>query len=286
MTNAKLGIIGGSGLYQMDDLEVLDKIAVETPFGQPSAEIVLGKIDGTRLAFIPRHGIGHRIPPSEINFRANIFALKKIGVERIISVSAVGSMKEEIAPGHIMVPDQFIDRTHRRIGTFFTDGIVGHVTFADPVCGDLSRQLADSGRDSGATLHEGGVYICIEGPQFSSRAESLVYRSWGVDIIGMTNVTEAKLAREAGVCYATAALITDYDCWYHGHDDVTIEAILEIMHKNVKLAQKIVKNIVNRLSEGRTCDCSQAAKNAIVTDPDLIPKTLMKDYEILFGKFQ
>ena len=280
----KIGVIGGSGLYQMKDLKILDRVALDTPFGDPSDKVVLGEINQTAIAFIPRHGVGHRIPPSEINFRANIFALKKLGIDRILSISAVGSMKEEIEPGQIAVPDQFIDRTHRRISTFFTEGMVGHVAFADPICGDLAKQVAQAGRDSGATIHEGGTYICIEGPQFSSRAESLVYRSWGVDIIGMTNVTEAKLAKEAGICYATAALVTDYDCWYEGHDDVTVDAVLEIMHANVEVAQKIIKTAVGRLSGPRSCNCGETAKHAIVTDPALIPEKLKKDYETLFGK--
>ncbi len=286
MSDVKLGVIGGSGLYQMKDLKIVKRVSVETPFGDPSDEIVIGEIEGTRLAFLPRHGVGHRIPPSEINFRANIFALKKLGVERIISVSAVGSMKEELEPGHIAVPHQFFDRTHRRVSTFFTDGIVGHVAFADPICADLAQQVAQSGRDSGAEVHEGGTYICIEGPQFSSRAESLVFRSWGVDIIGMTNVTEAKLAREASLCYATVALVTDYDCWHEGEEDVTVEAVLEIMHKNVELAQKIIKNAIGQLGGGRSCGCAKAAKHAIVTDFSRIPDHLKKNYEILFGNFQ
>lgn len=280
-----LGVIGGSGLYHMKDLNILEKVSVQTPFGDPSDPLIIGEIGGARLAFLPRHGTGHKIPPSEINFRANIFAMKKIGVERIISVSAVGSMKEPIPPGHIVVPDQFIDRTHRRISTFFTAGMVGHVGFADPVCPELSKEAAAAAREAGANVHEGGTYICIEGPQFSSRAESHLYRQWGVDVIGMTNVTEAKLAREAGICYATIALVTDYDCWHEGEEAVTVEAVMEVMHKNVELAQVIIKKALTRLGGERKCQCEAAARYAIVTDKNVIPKKLKEDYQVLFGKY-
>ncbi|MBI5427621.1 MAG: S-methyl-5'-thioadenosine phosphorylase [Nitrospinae bacterium] len=283
MTDKIIGVIGGSGLYQMKELTVVDTVAVKTPYGPPSDRLIIGELAGTRLAFLPRHGIGHPIPPSEINFRANIFAMKKIGAERIISVSAVGSMKEEIRPGHIAIPDQFIDRTFRRISTFFTSGIVGHVSLADPVCPELARTVAEAGRKAGAQVHEGGTYICIEGPQFSTRAESNLYRQWGVDVIGMTNVTEAKLAREAGLCYATVALATDYDCWHVGEEAVTLEAVMEIMHKNVELAQTLVKQAVANLKGGRSCKCGEAARHAIVTDRKLIPKAIKKELEILFG---
>lgn len=280
-----LGVIGGSGLYHMKDLNILEKVSVQTPFGDPSDPLIIGEIGGARLAFLPRHGTGHKIPPSEINFRANIFAMKKIGVERIISVSAVGSMKEPIPPGHIVIPDQFIDRTHRRISTFFTAGMVGHVGFADPVCPELSKEAAAAAREAGANVHEGGTYICIEGPQFSSRAESHLYRQWGVDVIGMTNVTEAKLAREAGICYATIALVTDYDCWHEGEEAVTVEAVMEVMHKNVELAQVIIKKALTRLGGERKCQCEAAARYAIVTDKNVIPKKLKEDYQVLFGKY-
>ena len=230
MVEKLLGVIGGSGLYQMKGLEIIEKVTVDTPFGSPSDSIIIGKLAGVKLAFLPRHGVGHVIPPSEINFRANIFAMKKIGVERIISVSAVGGMKENMPPGHFVVPHQFIDRTYKRISTFFTEGMVGHVSMADPVCLSTAGTLFNAAQKSGANVHEGGTYICIEGPQFSSRAESLLYRQWGVDIIGMTNVTEAKLAREAGICYSTLALVTDFDCWHIDEEPVTLEAVLEIMH--------------------------------------------------------
>ncbi|MFQ5443048.1 MAG: S-methyl-5'-thioadenosine phosphorylase [Nitrospinales bacterium] len=285
MTEKILGVIGGSGLYHMKDLNILDRMTVETPFGEPSDPVIIGELGWTRVAFLPRHGTGHRIPPSEINFRANIFAMKKVGVERIISVSAVGSMKEEIHPGHIVIPDQFIDRTHRRISTFFTDGMVGHTALADPVCGELSGVVADASKTAGAQVHVGGTYICIEGAQFSTRAESLLYRQWGVDVIGMTNVTEAKLAREAGICYATVALATDFDCWHEGEEEVSVEAVLEIMHKNVELAQRIIKTAVAQLGGDRTCACGVAAQHAIVTDRKMIPEKLKNDLEILFGRF-
>lgn len=278
-----LGVIGGSGLYSMKDLEVLEEITVDTPFGAPSDALIRGNLKGREMLFLPRHGVGHRIPPSEINYRANIFAMKKLGVSRILSVSAVGSMKEEIVPGHIVLPDQFIDRTHRRISTFFSDGIVGHVALADPICSDLQSKVAEAAQTAGATLHVGGTYICIEGPQFSTKAESNLYRSWGVDVIGMTNVTEAKLAREAGLCYVTMALSTDYDCWHDDHDSVTLEAILEIMHQNVALAQGIVKETAAGNVDEAKCDCANAATNAVVTDRSRIPDNLKKDLKVLFG---
>jgi 5'-methylthioadenosine phosphorylase len=282
MDNILLGVIGGSGLYKMKELTILEKRTVETPFGSPSDEVVIGELNGARLAFIPRHGTGHSIPPSEINYRANIYAMKKLGVDRIVSISAVGSMKEEYPPGHFVIPDQFIDRTHRRISTFFSNGIVGHVSFADPVCSQLSDMLEKAAGQVGAQAHRGGTYICIEGPQFSSRAESNVYRQWGVDVIGMTNVTEAKLAREAGICYATLALVTDYDCWKVEEEEVTLAAVLEIMHKNVEMAQKVLKEVAGKMVSTPPWDCRQASANAIVTNRDLIPEKLKNDLSILF----
>ncbi len=283
MTDKILGVIGGSGLYSMKDLKVLEEITVDTPYGPPSDPLILGELKGTRLAFLPRHGVGHRIPPSEINYRANIFAMKKIGVERIVSISAVGSMKEEIVPGHIVLPDQFIDRTYRRNNTFFTNGIVGHVSLAEPICPDLHGIVHQANETAGATVHKGGTYVCIEGPQFSTRAESLLYRQWGVDVIGMTNVTEAKLAREAGICYVTIALSTDYDCWLVEEKPVTLEAVMEIMHNNVELAQNILKELVSLPVLDKKCQCAEASKNAIVTDLKLIPDSLKKEVEVLFG---
>jgi 5'-methylthioadenosine phosphorylase len=284
MAKKLLGVIGGSGLYKMKELKILETVQVKTPFGPPSDRVVIGELAGCRLAFLPRHGTGHFIPPSEINFRANIFALKKLGVERILSVSAVGSMKHEIAPGHIVIPNQFIDWTRHRISTFYTTGMVGHTSLADPVCGELSKTAAASARKAGAKVHVGGVYICIEGPQFSTRAESLLYRQWGVDVIGMTNVTEAKLAREVGLCYATIALSTDYDCWHEDEAPVTLEAVMEIMHKNVTMAQKIIKEATSSLQKARTCACGDAPRFAVVTDRKLIPARLKKELKVLFGE--
>ena len=283
MVEKLLGVIGGSGLYQMKGLEVIEKVTVDTPFGSPSDSIIIGKLAGVKLAFLPRHGVGHVIPPSEINFRANIFAMKKIGVERIISVSAVGGMKENMPPGHFVVPHQFIDRTYKRISTFFTEGMVGHVSMADPVCLSTAGTLFNAAQKAGANVHEGGTYICIEGPQFSSRAESLLYRQWGVDIIGMTNVTEAKLAREAGICYSTLALVTDFDCWHIDEEPVTLEAVLEIMHKNVEQAQKVIKELIPMLGSIEPCSCCDAAKFAVVTVPEKIPQKLKDELSILFG---
>jgi 5'-methylthioadenosine phosphorylase len=285
MAESLLGVIGGSGLYQMDDLKILETKSVSTPFGDPSADLVIGELNGVQMAFLPRHGLGHMIPPSEINFRANIFSMKKIGVDRIISISAVGSMKEDIAPGHFVVPDQFIDRTYQRISTFFTEGIVGHVSLADPVCSQMAKTLVQSASTTGTRTHEGGTYICIEGPQFSTRGESNVYRQWGVDVIGMTNMTEAKLAREAGICYATLALVTDYDCWHIEEEAVTVEAVLEIMHKNVEKAQLALKDFVTQLDRNHSCQCALAAKYAIVTDRGQIPAELKEKLAILFEKF-
>jgi len=283
MAKKMLGIIGGSGLYSMKELSVIEKIAVETPFGAPSDDIVIGELSGTQLAFLPRHGAGHFIPPSEINFRANIFAMKKLGVERIISVSAVGSMKEELHPGHFSIPHQFIDKTTRRVSTFFTVGMVGHVALADPVCLDTAGALSAAARKANAVVHEGGTYICIEGPQFSTKAESNLYRQWGVNVIGMTNVTEAKLAREANICYATLALITDYDCWKEEEEPVTLEAVLDIMHKNIELAQKVLKELTPMLKGERTCACGTAAQNTVVTESKQIPAQLRDKLSLLFG---
>jgi 5'-methylthioadenosine phosphorylase len=271
MAEADIGVIGGSGLYDIEGIEAVREIAAETPFGEPSDRIHIGTLNQVRVAFLPRHGRGHRILPSEINFRANIYAMKKLGVRRVISVSAVGSMKEEVAPGHIVIPDQFYDNTRRRISTFFGDGIVGHVSVADPICAELAGRLYDAGRETGATMHRGGTYLCIEGPQFSTRAESRIYRSWGVDVIGMTNVTEAKLAREAGLCYATVALSTDYDCWHEEEEDVKADAVLEILRKNVATAKAIIQGAVRPDAVDGGCACSEGARGAILTDPESFP---------------
>ena len=283
MAGKLLGVIGGSGLYSMKELNVIEKITVDTPFGAPSEDVVIGELSGTRMAFLPRHGSGHFIPPSEINFRANIFALKKLGVDQIISVSAVGSMKEKLQPGHFSIPYQFIDKTTRRISTFFTTGIVGHVALADPVCLATAKDLSLAANKVDAVVHDGGIYVCIEGPQFSTRAESNVYRQWDVDVIGMTNATEAKLAREASICYATLALVTDYDCWKEGEGHVTVEAVLEIMHKNVETAQKILKELAFKFQGRRNCKCESASQNAVVTDSKIIPAQLKDKLSILFG---
>ena len=283
MVEKLLGVIGGSGLYSMNELNVIEKVSVDTPFGSPSEDVVIGELNGTRMAFLPRHGVGHFIPPSEINFRANIFAMKKLGVEQIVSVSAVGSMKEKLQPGHFSIPHQFIDRTTRRISTFFTTGMVGHVALADPVCLATAEVLSLAAHKVNAIVHDGGTYVCIEGPQFSTRAESNVYRQWDVDVIGMTNATEAKLAREASICYATLALVTDYDCWKEEEEPVTVGAVLAIMHKNVETAQKVLKKLASEFKGKRSCDCGSAAKNSVVTDPKSIPDQLKDELSILFG---
>ncbi|GIW48178.1 MAG: S-methyl-5'-thioadenosine phosphorylase [Deltaproteobacteria bacterium] len=280
-----VGVIGGSGLYEMEGLEDVHSVKVETPWGFPSDEFVVGTLGEARLVFLPRHGRGHRIMPSEINFRANIYGMKKLGVEWIVSVSAVGSMREEIAPGHIVIPSQFFDNTKGRVSTFFGDGIVAHVSMADPVCPNLLEVLYEASKRAGAVVHKGGVYLCIEGPQFSTRAESNIYRKWGVDVIGMTNMPEAKLAREAEICYATLALSTDYDCWHEVHSDVTVEDVVEVLTKNVELAKKIIKEVVYLISEQRDCICSNALRDAIITSKDAISDDVRKKLELIIGKY-
>lgn len=280
-----VGVIGGSGLYEIDGLADVKEVRVETPFGEPSDVYITGNLKDVKMVFLPRHGKGHRLLPSELNYRANIYGMKKLGVQQIISVSAVGSMREDLVPGHIVVPDQFFDRTKGRASTFFGNGIVGHVEFADPVCNNLSVILYSAGLEIGLKIHKGGTYICMEGPQFSTRAESLIYRKWGVDIIGMTNIPEAKLAREAEICYGTIALVTDYDCWHEAEEDVTIEAILDIIKKNVSNAKKIIIHAVEKISADRTCKCANSLQHAIITDPDFIPEKTKKDLDILIGKY-
>jgi 5'-methylthioadenosine phosphorylase len=281
-----IGVIGGSGLYEMEGMTDIRSVTVETPFGDPSNDYVTGILDGVRMVFLPRHGRGHRLLPSEVNYRANIWGMKKLGVERIISVSAVGSMKEEIVPGHIVIPDQFIDRTKGvRKETFFGEGIVGHVAFADPVCADLSGWLYESAREAGATAHRGGTYVCMEGPAFSTRAESIMYRTFGVSVIGMTNLTEAKLAREAEICYGIIALSTDYDCWHETHDDVSIEAILEIIRNNVTMAKSIIRHAVHKVGDVRLCPCASAIQHAVITDRSAIPETTRERLELIVGKY-
>lgn len=282
-----VGIIGGSGLYEIEGLANVDFVDVETPWGAPSDQLARVVLDGVEMYFLPRHGRGHRLMPSEINYRANIFALKKVGVQWIISVSAVGSMREDIKPGHVVIPDQFYDHTKGRVSTFFGDGVVAHVSMADPVCPVLSDVLCKSARQVGATVHEGGTYICIEGPQFSSRAESEIYRKWGVDIIGMTNMPEAKLAREAEMGYATLALSTDYDCWNEDHDDVTVKELIAILTSNVELAKKIIKAAVVLIPDEVTDDFiwTNALSNAIITARDAISPEARKRLELLIGRY-
>ncbi len=274
MADYSIGMIGGSGLYEMEGLEIREERRVETPFGEPSDAYMLGEIDGTGVAFLARHGRGHRISPSELNFRANIYGFKALGVERLLSVSAVGSMKDEYEPLHVVVPDQFYDRTRHRADTFFGDGLVAHVSMADPVCPALRQLLGESGDAAGATVHRGGTYLCIEGPQFSTRGESLIYRSWGVDVIGMTNLQEAKLAREAEICYATLAMVTDYDCWHEEEEDVTVDAVLEILRANARMGQEIIRRSMGRLIAGGgvpDCGCRDALAAALITDHGAIP---------------
>jgi 5'-methylthioadenosine phosphorylase len=280
-----IGVIGGSGLYEMEGLTRVTAVKVSTPFGKPSDDFIVGTLYGRRVAFLPRHGRGHRIMPTDINYRANIYGMKKIGVEQIISVSAVGSMKEEIKPGDIVVPDQFYDHTKHRRSTFFGSGVVAHVGMAEPVCPDLSAILMDAGDRIGAALHRGGTYLCMEGPQFSTRAESVTYRTWNVDVIGMTNATEAKLAREAEICYSTIALATDYDCWHHSEEDVTVEAVLAVMKKNIETSKAMIREAVRVMSGVRPCSCGQALRNAIMTPEKLIPLKTKKDLAPIIGKY-
>jgi 5'-methylthioadenosine phosphorylase len=285
MRKSIVGVIGGSGLYRMKGLRKVREIEIKTPFGRPSGKFFNGILDETELVFLARHGEGHRWLPSEINFRANIFALKKLGVERIISVSAVGSLRQEIAPGDIVIPDQFIDRTTLRPSTFFGKGIVAHVSLADPFCKDLSEKLAASARAEGGNVHSRGSYLCMEGPQFSTRAESQLYRSWGAAVIGMTNLQEAKLAREAEICFGTLALATDYDCWNQTAGDVEIEDVLAVLRQNVDLAQRTIRRAVALLTDSRSCACAVALKDAIITERSHIPKKIRSDLRPIIGKY-
>jgi 5'-methylthioadenosine phosphorylase len=268
--NQVVGVLGGSGLYEIDGLEQVEEVRLSTPFGEPSDAYVTGVLDGVRMVFLPRHGRGHRYLPTEVNSRANLWGMKRLGVTRILSVSAVGSMREEIAPGEFVVIDQFIDRTRHRPDTFFGGGVVAHVMFADPVCGGLRGVLLESCAEVGVRAHDGGTYVNMEGPQFSTRAESNTYRGWGVDVIGMTNLQEARLAREAEMCYATLAMATDYDCWHDGHDDVTVEAVIATMHANVDNARKVLRAAAPRVGAPQGCPCPTALKGAIMTAPDRI----------------
>ncbi|MBT0662848.1 S-methyl-5'-thioadenosine phosphorylase [Geobacter pelophilus] len=286
MGEAVIGVIGGSGLYEMEGLEKVERIRIDTPFGEPSDEYITGVLNGVKMVFLPRHGRGHRLLPSEVNYRANIYGMKKLGVEQIISVSAVGSLKEAIEPGHIVIPDQFIDRTKGiRKDTFFGDGIVAHTGFADPVCHTLSETLYKAAQQAGATVHKGGAYICMEGPAFSTRAESFMYLGLGAAVIGMTNLTEAKLAREAEICYGIIALSTDYDCWHDSHDDVTVEAIIKIIHQNVAMAKNIIRNAVGQVTMERSCPCATAMQYAVITDRKVIPESTKQKLAPIVGKY-
>jgi 5'-methylthioadenosine phosphorylase len=280
-----IGVIGGSGLYEIEGLTSIEKVKLTTPFGDPSDEYLVGQLGDAKLVFLPRHGRGHRILPHEINFRANIWGMKKLGVDWILSVSAVGSMKEEIHPGDIVIVDQFIDRTKARQSSFFGEGVAGHVGFADPVCSDLAAHVYVAAKAAGARVHQGGAYVVIDGPMFSTRAESHVYRSWGVSVIGMTNLPEAKLAREAEICYSTIALSTDYDCWHETEEDVTVDAVLAIIKQNVSLAKAIVKGAAERIPAERTCACQSAAAHAIMTAPEAIPAAARERLGIILDKY-
>lgn len=280
-----LGVIGGSGLYDMPGLVDVEHLAVRTPFGAPSDEFVRGRLDETRLVFLPRHGRGHRLLPSEINYRANILGMKQLGVECLVSVGSVGSLRREIEPGHLVVPNQFIDRTVARASTFFGDGIVAHVSLADPVCAALSHCLVAAARAAGGTVHEGGTYLCMEGPQFSTRAESELYRSWGASVIGMTNWQEAKLAREAELCFASLALCTDYDCWNVEAAHVLIEDVLRMVGENVALARRSVAEVARTVRSRGECGCARALQNGIITDPGMIPAQRKQDLALLIGRY-
>ena len=285
MEHVQIGIIGGSGLYDMAEVTDRSEVTVQTPFGDPSGPYVLGTLRGKRVAFLARHGAGHRLSPSELNFRANIFGMKMLGAEYILSASAVGSLKEGLKPLDIVIPDQFIDRTRGRISTFFGNGLVAHVGFAHPFCKTLSGVAHDSGLAAGATIHKGGTYVCMEGPQFSTLAESNLYRSWGASIIGMTNLQEAKLAREAEICYTTIALVTDYDCWHPDHDSVTVDMIIANLTENAKMAQQIIAGAVEKLPYERTCECATALKFALITRPEVIPPKTRKELAPLVAKY-
>jgi 5'-methylthioadenosine phosphorylase len=285
MAEAKIGVIGGSGLYQMESLADVEEVRLETPFGEPSDRYVVGKLEGKPVAFLARHGVGHRILPSELNFRANIFGFKLLGVEHVISASAVGSLKEDIHPLDVVIPDQLIDRTRGRISTFFGNGIVGHVEFSHPFCARLSKLLYESTLEAGPRAYRGGTYVCIEGPQFSTLAESELYRSWGAHVIGMTNLQEAKLAREAEMSYATLALVTDYDCWHVSHASVTVEQIIANLHKNAEAANRIIARTVKALDLSAPSPHASSLKNAILTSPDHIPERVKRDLAPIIGKY-
>jgi 5'-methylthioadenosine phosphorylase len=282
---ATIGVIGGSGLYSMPGFEAQEELSLNTPFGEPSEAYVVGRLEDRDVAFLARHGRGHRISPSELNFRANIYGMKMLGVQRILSLSAVGSLKEEHAPLDFVIPDQFFDRTHARESTFFGNGIVAHISFADPVCPQLAALVHECARQIGINSKAGGTYLCMEGPAFSTRAESNIYRSWGMDVIGMTNLQEAKLAREAEICYVTIAMVTDYDCWHEQHAEVSVGEIIENLTRNAEAACKLVRYLVSTMPDTRTCKCGSALKHAIITDRAAIPQPVRKSLGLLIGKY-
>jgi len=285
LQQAEIGIIGGSGLYTMPWLTDIREVALETPFGKPSDAYVLGTLGGRKVAFLSRHGRGHRMMPTELPYRANIHGLKQLGVERIVSLSAVGSLKEEHRPMDFVIPDQFVDRTRHRVDTFFGDGLVAHVGFGHPVCSETAKFVEEACRRAGVNAKHGGTYLCMEGPQFSTEAESNLYRSWGMDVIGMTNLTEAKLAREAELCYATVAMVTDYDCWHPEHDHVTVEQIISVLMKNAENACNVVREAVAALPKERGCKCGSALKHAIITQKDAVPPQALDRLKLLVGKY-
>jgi 5'-methylthioadenosine phosphorylase len=285
LPQAEIGIIGGSGLYQMPGLTDVHELKQETPFGEPSDAYILGMLAGRKVAFLARHGRGHRILPSELNFRANIYGFKQLGVERIVSVSAVGSLKEDHRPMDFVIPDQFFDRTRHRVDTFFGEGIVAHIGFGDPICPELSTTIATSAKKAGVNAKPGGTYVCMEGPQFSTKAESNVYRSWGMDVIGMTNLQEAKLAREAEICYVTIAMVTDYDCWHPHHDSVTVDQIIGVLNKNAENAANVVRETVAAMPSKRSCKCGSALAHAILTDRSKIPAKTREKLKLILNKY-
>jgi 5'-methylthioadenosine phosphorylase len=285
LQQAEIGIIGGSGLYSMPGFSDVHEVEISTPFGAPSDPYVLGKLEGRNVAFLARHGRGHRISPTELNFRANIHGMKQLGVERILSLSAVGSLKEEHKPTDFVIPDQFFDRTKHRVSTFFGEGVVAHVSFADPVCGELGKVMKSACDGAKVTSKLGGTYLCMEGPQFSTKAESNIYRSWGMDVIGMTNLQEAKLAREAEICYATVAMVTDYDCWHPHHDSVTVEQIIGVLNKNASNACEVVRRAVAAMPKTRGCKCGSALQHALLTQPDKIPAATRKKLALFLDKY-
>ena len=285
MADAEIGIIGGSGLYQMNGLTDVREVSLDTPFGKPSDSYVLGTLAGRKVAFLARHGRGHKIMPTELNFRANIHGMKQLGVTRILSVSAVGSLKEEHRPLEFLIPDQFVDRTSKRISTFFGDGIVAHIAFADPVCMDVAKVAHAASQKAGVVSKLGGTYVCMEGPQFSTKAESNLYRSWGMDIIGMTNLQEAKLAREAEICYATVAMVTDYDCWHPDHDSVTVDQVIAVLIKNAQNAANVVREAVAAMPRERSCKCGSALAAAIITNKDAVPPATRAKLDLIIGKY-